>query len=183
MKYHTRKICYVNRKSFSIHRTTSDHVFCCSLHDSMAFSLTYQSILDHNIRHIYSGKPAEVSYHHSPQVTRNSGAVRQTQENPLKRSYILRTSEFESRFHCFVPRAPAFRVLSRHEVDNIVGRLQSAKTTSPETKDSSKGQLRKSKTVSSEELKNIVERLRKPTQMSIIRERPPQHLAFMPEIA
>ena len=85
----------------------------------MEFSLTFKSILENNIRHMYSGKPVQMSYRHSSEYP-NMDQLRQRKENQLLKNYVLRTSEYQSDYGCLVPRAPAFRLLSRHEVRSFV---------------------------------------------------------------
>jgi hypothetical protein len=81
----------------------------------MAFSLTFKSILDHNIKHVYSGKPIQMNYRHSSEYP-NMDQLRNNRENQIFKNRVLKTSEYRSDYHCLVPRAPAFRLLSRHEV-------------------------------------------------------------------
>ena len=84
----------------------------------MAFSLTFNSILQNNIRHVYSGMPVQMSYRHSTEYP-NMDQLRQRRENQQLKNYVLRTSEYQSHYNCLVPRAPAFRLLSRHEVGAV----------------------------------------------------------------
>ncbi|KAK7094650.1 uncharacterized protein [Littorina saxatilis] len=159
----------------------------------MAFSLTFNSILDNNIRHVYAGKPAQMSYRHSSEYP-NMDQLRQRRENQQLKDYVLRTSEYQSDYNCLMPRAPAFRLLSRQEVDDIVTRLQRdtvASTRQDGTSDEKAVQDKQKsnpkylglKKVSQEEMDEITQRLCKPTKMALIRERRPQHIAPMPEVS
>ena len=81
----------------------------------MAFSLTFNSILENNIRHVYSGMPVQMSYRHSTEYP-NMDQLRQKRENQQLKDFVLRTSEYQANYNCLIPRAPAFRLLSRHQV-------------------------------------------------------------------
>ncbi|XP_071096390.1 uncharacterized protein [Haliotis cracherodii] len=123
----------------------------------MAFSLSLQTILDSNIRHIYSGKPMNMAYRHSKEYP-NMDQLRQQKDNQYLKDYVLRVSEYRADYHCLVPRAPAFRILSRHEVDDIVERLHQPRSRK-EDKDDQNPQGQGEKQVSKEEMEAITERL------------------------
>ncbi|XP_041371195.1 uncharacterized protein LOC121384734 [Gigantopelta aegis] len=146
----------------------------------MSFSLTFHSILDHNIRHLYSGTPTNVSYRHSKEYP-NMDQLRQQRENQYLKDYVLRVSEYRSEHKCFIPRAPAFKALSHQEVDEIVTRLSSqtvasqgisgtSENTTLSDKRSKYPKYQGQKKVSREEMDAIVKRLNKPTTMSDIRD-------------
>ncbi|KAK7505051.1 hypothetical protein BaRGS_00003621 [Batillaria attramentaria] len=159
----------------------------------MAFSLTFRGILDNNIRHVYSGMPVQMSYRHSTEYP-NMDQLRQRRENQQLKDYVLRTSEYQSDYQCLIPRAPAFRLLSRHEVDEIVqrvGRPTASATPRAGATSDNRAMQQKEKSnpkymglrkVSREEMDEIVQRLCRPTTMSTIREQRPQHLSAMPEV-
>ncbi|XP_012939854.1 uncharacterized protein LOC106012206, partial [Aplysia californica] len=88
----------------------------------MSFSLTFHEILDHNIRHVYSGVPLQLTYRHSSEYP-NMDQLRQKRDNQTLKNNVLRTSEYTAEYKCLIPRAPAFRLLSRHEVEQMVSRL------------------------------------------------------------
>lgn len=46
------------------------------------------------------------------------------ENNTQLKTYVLKSSEFVPEYSCLIPRAPAFRVLSRHELDGLVTRLR-----------------------------------------------------------
>ncbi|KAL8620253.1 hypothetical protein ACOMHN_044789 [Nucella lapillus] len=157
----------------------------------MAFSLTFNSILDNNIRHVYSGMPVQMSYRHSSEYP-NMDQLRQRRENQQLKNFVLRTSEYQSDFNCLIPRAPAFKILSRHEVDEIVSRLQRQTVASTRQDGASESQTVKVKEesnpkylglkkVSKQEMDEITDRVNKPTTMSTIREKP-QKPSDMPEV-
>ncbi|XP_076454725.1 uncharacterized protein LOC143289581 [Babylonia areolata] len=158
----------------------------------MAFSLTFSSILDNNIRHVYSGMPVQMSYRHSSEYP-NMDQLRQRRENQQLKNFVLRTSEYQSDFNCLIPRAPAFRILSRHEVDDIVKRLQRETVASTRQDGASESRTVKEKEknnpkylglkkVSQAEIEEITERVNKPTKMSTIREKP-RNPSDMPQVA
>ncbi|XP_046567470.1 uncharacterized protein LOC124275834 [Haliotis rubra] len=122
----------------------------------MAFSLTFQSILDNNIRHIYSGTPSNMAYRHSKEYP-NMDQLRQQKDNQYLKDYVLRVSEYRADYRCLVPRAPAFRILSRHEVDDIVERLNTPRSRNAD-KDEQKPRQGE-RQVSKEEAEAITERL------------------------
>ena len=46
----------------------------------------------------------------------NMDQLRQRKDNQQLKNAVLRTSEYKSEYRCLIPRAPAFRIMSRHEV-------------------------------------------------------------------
>lgn len=149
----------------------------------MAFNLTYHNILNNNIRHVYYGKPLSLHYRQSSEYP-NMDQLRKRREDQLLKNYVLRMSEYWSDYHCLIPRASAFRVLSRHLVDDIVKRLYEPPPTNTSRsiearKSREKGSEVKRKTLSREQRDEVFKRVLRPTAISTIREHPPQRLVAM----
>jgi len=164
----------------------------------MAFSLTFNSILNNNIRHVYSGKPVQMSYRHSSEYP-NMDQLRQKRENQHLKDYVLRTSEYQEGYNCMIPKAPAFRLLSRHEVDDITTRLRKSTVATQRQDGATEEKMLQDKAkahpkylglkkVSQAELDEITERLQRPTQTAAIRDHQTQshfnvRVAPMPEVS
>jgi len=147
----------------------------------MSFSLTFHGILDGNIRNVYSGLPMKLTYRHSSEYP-NMDQLRQSHSNQQLKNAVLRTSEYQQEYKCLIPRAPAFRIMSRHEIDEVVNRLCKPTIASQGVSGTSEREMVKEqaathpkylglKQVSSEEAGAITDRVNKPTRMSIIRDR------------
>jgi len=158
----------------------------------MSFSLTFHEILDNNIRHVYSGIPLNLTYRHSSEYP-NMDQLRQSRANQMMKNAVLRTSEYNAGYKCLVPRAPAFRLLSRHDVDEIVARLTRPTVASQGISGTSERNMVEEqaathpkymglKDVSKEEAEQITSRVSKPTRMSLIRDRSLQNSTDMPEV-
>lgn len=158
----------------------------------MSFSLTFHGILDGNIRNVYSGLPMKLTYRHSSEYP-NMDQLRQSRSNQMLKNNVLRTSEYKEEYKCLIPRAPAFRLLSRHEVDDMVFRLTKPTIASQGVHGTSEKEMVKEKTasnpkymglnqVTSEEAEAITDRVNKPTRMSIIRDRSTMSQDSMPEV-
>ncbi|GFO19929.1 hypothetical protein PoB_004643400 [Plakobranchus ocellatus] len=157
----------------------------------MSFCLTFHSILDNNIRHVYSGTPLQLTYRHSSEYP-NMDQLRQRKDNQQLKNAVLRTSEYRSEYRCLIPRAPAFRIMSRHEIEEVVARLTRPTIASQGVTGTSERMMVKDqaskhpkylglKQVSGEEINGIVSRVNKPTRMSLIRDRSGGNM--MPEVA
>ncbi|KAK3740303.1 hypothetical protein RRG08_014951 [Elysia crispata] len=147
----------------------------------MSFSLTFHRILDNNIRHVYSGTPLQLTYRHSSEYP-NMDQLRQRKDNQQLKNAVLRTSEYKSEYRCLIPRAPAFRIMSRHEIEEVVARLTRPTIASQGVMGTSEREMVKSqaskhpkylglKQVSDVEMDEIVSRVNKPTRMSLIRDK------------
>merc|ERR1712241_600586 len=100
----------------------------------------------------------------------------------MGKNAVLRTSEYNAGYKCLVPRAPAFGLLSRHDVDEIVARLTRPTVASQGISGASERNMVEEqaathpkylglKDVSKEEADQITSRVSKPTRMSLIRDR------------
>ncbi|XP_052790288.1 uncharacterized protein LOC128224484 isoform X2 [Mya arenaria] len=86
------------------------------------FKTSFNSILRRDLKHIYSGFPQPLSYRHSnPYPTQEQ--LKMKEENTKLKAHVLKSSEFVPEYSCLIPRAPAFRILSRHDVNGLVQRL------------------------------------------------------------
>lgn len=143
------------------------------------FKMPFNTILTRDIKHIYSGFPQNIPLRYSnPFPTMEQMRLRaETQD--LK-SGVLRFSEYEEMYGCMIPRAPAFRSLSRHEIAEMVARLRKPTVASKgisntseyeivRENDSANSKYRGKKKVSQDEMFDITKRISKPTTMSEIR--------------
>lgn len=93
----------------------------------MAFVVTYHSLAKNNIRNLYGGLPAEIKL----RTTTNDKAIIPAQRiheqikkpAPFEKFLNERYLEYDPENNIRIPRAPAFRRLSRSQVDEIVTRL------------------------------------------------------------
>ena len=144
------------------------------------FKTSFTSILSRDLKHIYSGFPQTMKFRHSaPYPTQDQ--LRMQEENQELKSYVLKSSEFVPEYGCMIPRAPAFRILSRHDVDKMVTRLRAPTVASQGISHTSDTKMREQKerdhskymglkSVGEREMTMIVDRLTQPTQSSRIRE-------------
>jgi len=143
------------------------------------FKTPFNQILSKDIKHIYSGFPQTVSLRYTPPYP-TQDQIRLKDEDQDLRTNVLRISEYNESYKCFVPRAPAFRILSRHEIDEMVTRLRTptvaskglSNTSEKEVVDEKKSNHPKYlglKKVEKPEMDKITERLTKPTRISEIR--------------
>ncbi|KAL4218922.1 hypothetical protein ACF0H5_021509 [Mactra antiquata] len=93
----------------------------------MAFTVTYHSIAKNNIRNIYSGLPSEVRWR-QPGFDKVLVPAQRANEQirksaPEEKFFNERYCEYDSENGIRIPRAPAFRLLNRAKVDQIVFRL------------------------------------------------------------
>lgn len=93
----------------------------------MAFIVTYQNLSKNNIRNIYSGFPADIKWRSTtdkkaivPEQRIHEQLIRIT---PHQKFLNERYLEYDPENNIRIPRAPAFRRLSRDQVDQIVLRL------------------------------------------------------------
>jgi len=90
----------------------------------MAFCTTYKTILDSNIRNIYSGLPSEIRFRipsFSPTID-HAKRMHELQLQPPD-AFDLRYLVSVPGHNVKIPRAPAFRVFSEAEVNEIVKRV------------------------------------------------------------
>lgn len=86
------------------------------------FKTPFTRILSQDIKHIYSGFPQTVTLRYSsPYPTQEQ--LRQKEDSHDLKTSVLRFSEYDKSYGCLIPRAPAFRILSRHEIDSLVNRV------------------------------------------------------------
>lgn len=144
------------------------------------FKTSFNSILSRDLKHIYSGFPQVLKYRHTqPYPTQEQ--LRLQAENEQLKTYVLKSSEFVPEYSCLIPRAPAFRILSRHELNGVVNRLTKPTIASQGISNTSVQSMREDKerahskylglrTVDDRERTMINDRLSRPTQSSRIRE-------------
>ncbi|XP_060069795.1 uncharacterized protein LOC132549836 [Ylistrum balloti] len=129
----------------------------------MAFCTTYHSILDHNLKNIYSGSidgrilrsPSKLPVI-QPQRHACSAASRRRNQD----------MEYNHEYQVYMPRAPAFDVMSKESIAKMVDRMHRPKTSHDFTDDTKSEHatsglsLNRSMTsLSATEIKNCSERL------------------------
>ena len=156
------------------------------------FKTSFTSIISRDLKHIYSGFPQTMKYRHAaPYPTQDQ--IRMQEENKDLKKYVLKSSEFVSEYGCLIPRAPAFRILSRHDVDRVVTRLRQPTVASKGISHTSDTMMREQKerehakylglkSVGEREMTMIVDRLTQPTKSSRIREIQTRSAGRMPDI-
>ncbi|KAK3088544.1 hypothetical protein FSP39_020395 [Pinctada imbricata] len=143
------------------------------------FVMPFNQIVSKDIKHIYSGFPQTVSLRFTPAFPTLEQMRQQDDSHNLKTS-VLRISEYDESYGCMIPRAPAFRLLSRHEIDQSVNRLRTPTVASKGLANSSDkavvNETRSNypkylglKKVNKQEMDQIVSRLNQPTKISEIR--------------
>lgn len=144
------------------------------------FKTSFNSILSRDLKHIYSGFPQVLKYRHTaPYPTQEQ--LKLKEENNNLKTYVLKSSEFVPEYSCLIPRAPAFRILSRHEIDGVVSRLRTPTVASKgmantsdktmlEEKQKSHSKYLGLQKVGEREQTMIVDRMTRPTQSSRMRE-------------
>lgn len=86
-----------------------------------AFCTTFHSMLKHDIKHTYYGKPISMTFRGNEYP--NLDQMRKSMEERDMKQRVLRGKTTVYRNYS-IPAAPAFRLLSRHEVDDIIVRLR-----------------------------------------------------------
>ncbi|KAL4218920.1 hypothetical protein ACF0H5_021507 [Mactra antiquata] len=144
------------------------------------FKTSFNSILNRDLKHIYSGFPQVLKYRHSaPYPTQEQLKIQE--ENNVLKTYVLKSSEFVPEYKCMIPRAPAFRVLSRHEINGVVSRLTKPTVASQGISRTSDNSMLEEKQkqhakflgiqrIDTREQTMLVERMTRPTQSSRMRE-------------
>ena len=134
----------------------------------MAFHASQHTIQDNSLRYTYSG----ISFKDSVEGSRASFNHLE-RDRPRTSYYKTRdynSYEYDEEFKTYLPKAPAFRCFSRHDVSIIVKRLSCRKddTHNLSTKDniSTKSDIRK---LTWEECDKLSARLNQPTQISKLR--------------
>lgn len=90
----------------------------------MAFNVTYHRLAEYNIRNLYGGLPREIPFRQTAFPLPVSSAQRHREQLFIpQRHYDEQFYDYNDTFDIRLPRAPAFRILSRQKVDNIVRRL------------------------------------------------------------
>lgn len=98
---------------------------------STGFSAAYYDILARDLRHVYSGvSPSEIkfrtmAYHHGIDII---DRLREQRKRPDFKIFPRKYLEYLETYDICIPRAPAFRNLSKVEIDNMVYRLNSKQT-------------------------------------------------------
>ena len=87
------------------------------------FQTSFNKILTRDIKHIYSGFPQTISLRYSS-IYPTMDQLREKENSHNLKLGVLKLSEYDANYGCMIPRAPAFRNLSRHEVENVIQRLQ-----------------------------------------------------------
>ncbi|KAK3601046.1 hypothetical protein CHS0354_029271 [Potamilus streckersoni] len=143
------------------------------------FKASFNSILNRDLKHIYSGQPKTFRFRHSnPYPTQEQ--LRIKEENKHLKTHVLKSSEFIQEYKCLIPRAPAFRVLSRYEIDGMVSRLTKPTVASQGISNTSEKSMREekekdhptylgTKKVTNIEMQAIMIRLTRPTKAAEIR--------------
>lgn len=97
----------------------------------MAFNVTYHRLAEYNIRNLYGGLPEEIRFRQPRYTSPITSAQRHHEQRLLPpKHYDERFYDFHEEFDIRLPRAPAFRILSRQQVDDIVSRLSQATVSS-----------------------------------------------------
>ena len=93
----------------------------------MAFRASYENILDKNLQYIYSGKDYDVpaKYNRMLFTRRQGDKSRYSSYKP--RSFESYMYKYDKKYGADLPKAPAFRCFSRHDVSVVVNRLSSSK--------------------------------------------------------
>ncbi|KAL3858590.1 hypothetical protein ACJMK2_008862 [Sinanodonta woodiana] len=90
----------------------------------MAHSVTYQSIVDNNIRNLYSGVQTKDQRRTRTIYSISTPFKRLLDEHKLSSDrFIGNLYEYSKEYKTRLPKAPAFRILSEDEVHKIVHRL------------------------------------------------------------
>jgi len=158
------------------------------------FQTPFNTIVTRDIKHIYSGFPNNVHLRYTPQYpTMEQLKIRE--ENTELKAGVLRFSEYDEKYGCLIPRAPAFRTLSQQEIEEMVQRLQKPTIASKgicntsdknvvEHQDMHNPKYRGTRKVDAAEIPGITERLTRHTEISKIRKhQTATKLAQMTEIS
>lgn len=93
----------------------------------MAFLVTYHNLSKNNIRNLYGGLPAEIKLrtisNEKAMIPSQRIHEQMNKSAPMEKFMNERYLEYDSENEIRIPRAPAFRRLSRARVDEIVQRL------------------------------------------------------------
>ena len=90
----------------------------------MAFNVTYHRLAEYNIRNLYGGLPREIPFRQAAYPLPVTSAQRHREQLLIpQRHYDEQFYDYNKTFDIRLPRAPAFRILSREKVDSIVRRL------------------------------------------------------------
>ncbi|XP_012938962.1 trigger factor [Aplysia californica] len=85
----------------------------------MAFSVSYKSMTDRDIKYTYSDQKISFVYPHRTSFR----PLKEERPLPPLKKYPRRFYEYYPRFHIGIPRAPAFRGTDPDRVDRIVARI------------------------------------------------------------
>lgn len=142
------------------------------------FQTSFNKILSRDIKHIYSGFPQTLMMRHSS-IYPSQEQLRQKEDSHELKLGVLKYSEYDENYGCMIPRAPAFRNLSRYDFDDMVNRVRRPTIASKGINNTSDNttMLQKEKTNPqflglNREATNVAEinaRLTRPTKISQIR--------------
>lgn len=148
----------------------------------MSFTLTYDTMLRHDIKHCYSGgRQKPVTSRDRSEGEKSFIELRRDKEiHQMKMNLITRTLA-DSRNPRDLPRAPAFSTLSRSEMDKVVERLRqptvASKGIALQSEERVVADRLKSprfageRSLSSENLSASIDRLSTPTTASLLRQK------------
>lgn len=150
-----------------------------SLDDKMGeFQTSFNKILSRDIKHIYSGFPQTLMMRHSA-IYPSLEQLRQKEDSHDLKLGVLKYSEYDENYGCMIPRAPAFRNLSRYEFDDMVNRVRKPTVASKGITNTSdnKTMIEKEKTNpqflglkrEATDIEELNTRLNRPTKISQIR--------------
>ena len=99
---------------------------------SAGFCTAYDDIVRQDLRHIYSGYPQGGIKYRSPiyhQGISFYDRIREQRKRPRVNYFPRKHLEYLESYDICIPRAPAFRSLSKSEIDNLVYRLHAKQDT------------------------------------------------------
>lgn len=130
-------------------------------------------MLKWDIRYTHFGGNIDMKYRSSGDYPNFPMLKRQKDDRQLRRE-ILRNAQ-KNYTNPDLPPAPAFRILSRYEVDEIVDRMQTRYTPRPRTstkpteEETKKSKIYGAKKMSASQLAEVTKRLDRPTTVTVIR--------------
>lgn len=150
----------------------------------MAFCTTYKTILDHNIKHLYSGYPTDLRFRKATfpsnfQHARRMPELELHQPDRFQRKHL----DYIANYNICLPKAPAFRLFTADGVNDMVKRVSRPTCSAKSKRDICKREAARhlhevctfcvlSKMpykVTKQEMENINKRLLQPTIATTIR--------------
>ncbi|CAH1797381.1 unnamed protein product [Owenia fusiformis] len=134
----------------------------------MSFSTTFRSMLSQDIRHTHYGTPLNMTYRESSDFPTLDELRRDRDDKYLKKTILLsRTSSYYGRP---IEPAPAFRVVSRYELEAIIKRVTKPQNREVKSKeDDTTSAPTSPRPMTSEDNAKMLTRLSTPTHMSNLR--------------